>query len=119
MCSRLGMAVQSLSGRDMFQALQSGALDAGEFIGPWSDSALGYYQVAKNYYWPGVGEPSAAEECAVNMNAYNALSDDLKQAVSYACSSLYHDLWTEYSTQHAQELQKLVPEQAHRGKKQP
>ncbi|MGE0846513.1 MAG: TRAP transporter substrate-binding protein, partial [Flavobacteriaceae bacterium] len=53
MCAKLGMAVQALGGRDMFQALQSGALDAGEFIGPWSDSALGFYQVAKNYYWPG------------------------------------------------------------------
>jgi TRAP-type mannitol/chloroaromatic compound transport system substrate-binding protein len=57
MCSRLGMAVQALSGRDMFQALQSGALDAGEFIGPWSDAALGYYQVAKYYYWPGSANP--------------------------------------------------------------
>jgi TRAP-type mannitol/chloroaromatic compound transport system substrate-binding protein len=66
MCAKLGMAVQAMGGRDMFQALQSGALDAGEFIGPWTDSALGFYQVAKNYYWPGVGEPSSAEECAVN-----------------------------------------------------
>ncbi|MPZ09340.1 MAG: ABC transporter substrate-binding protein [Kiloniellaceae bacterium] len=111
MCAKLGMAVQAMSGRDMFQALQSGALDAGEFIGPWSDSALGYYQVAKNYYWPGVGEPSSAEECAVNMQAYEALPEDLKQAVSYACSSLYNDVWTEYSTKHAQALQQLVAEQ--------
>src|SRR3546814_1884746 len=97
----------------------SSDLDAGEFIGPWSDSALGYYQVAKNYYWPGVGEPSSAEECAVNMNAYNALSDDLKQAVGYACSSLYNDVWTEYSTKHALALQKLVAEQGVLVKKLP
>jgi TRAP-type mannitol/chloroaromatic compound transport system substrate-binding protein len=48
----------------MFQALQTGALDAGEFIGPWTDSALGYYQVAPNYYWPGVGEPSSPRNAA-------------------------------------------------------
>jgi hypothetical protein len=71
---------EAMGGRDMFQALQSGALDAGEFIGPWTDSALGYYQVAKNYYWPGVGEPSSAEECGVNAQAYDELPDDLKQA---------------------------------------
>ena len=82
MCTKLGMAVQAMSGPAMFQALQSGALDAGEFIGPWTDSALGYYQIAKNYYWPGVGEPSSAEECAVNLEAYNDLPDDLKEAVS-------------------------------------
>ncbi|MEM9107484.1 MAG: TRAP transporter substrate-binding protein [Pseudomonadota bacterium] len=110
MCSKLGMAVQAMGGRDMFQALQSGALDAGEFIGPWTDSALGFYQVAKNYYWPGVGEPSSAEECAVNADAYNALPDDLKQAVSYACESLYNPVWTEYTTKSAQALKQLVDE---------
>ncbi len=70
------------AGRRMFQALQSGALDAGEFIGPWSDSALGLQQVAKNYYWPGVGEPSSAEECGINADVYNELPDDLKEAVA-------------------------------------
>ncbi len=111
MCSKLGMAVQAMGGRAMFQALQSGALDAGEFIGPWTDSALGFYQVAKNYYWPGVGEPSSAEECAVNAKAYNELEDDLKQAVSFACESLYNPVWTEYTTKHALALPKLVKEQ--------
>lgn len=65
MAAKLGMAAEAMSGPAMFQALQTGALDAGEFIGPWTDSALGYHQVAKNYYWPGVGEPSSAEECGV------------------------------------------------------
>ena len=108
MCTKLGMAVQAMSGPAMFQALQSGALDAGEFIGPWTDSALGYYQIAKNYYWPGVGEPSSAEECAVNLEAYNDLPDDLKEAVSRACASLYNDVLTEYNTKHAQALTQLV-----------
>ncbi|MEP3429900.1 MAG: TRAP transporter substrate-binding protein [Roseibium sp.] len=110
MCSKLGMAVQAMSGPAMFQALQSGALDAGEFIGPWTDSAMGYYQIAKNYYWPGVGEPSSAEECAVNLEAYNHLPDDLKGAVTQACASLYNDVLTEYNTKHAQALTKLVSE---------
>lgn len=110
MASKLGMAVQAMGGRDMFQALQTGALDAGEFIGPWTDSALGYYQIAKNYYWPGVGEPSSAEECAVNATVYAELPDDLKQAVAVACESLYNPVWTEYTTKHALSLRKLVSE---------
>ncbi len=119
MCSKLGMAVQAMGGRDMFQALQSGALDAGEFIGPWTDSALGFYQVAKNYYWPGVGEPSSAEECGVNLEAYNGLPDDLKQAVSYACESLYNPVWTEYTTNHARALNQLVDDQGVQVRKLP
>lgn len=107
-CTKIGMAVEAMSGPAMFQALQSGALDAGEFIGPWSDSALGLQQVAKNYYWPGVGEPSSAEECAINLAAYDELEDDLKAAVSYACESLYNPVLTEYNTKHALALRELV-----------
>ncbi|MEM6354410.1 MAG: TRAP transporter substrate-binding protein [Pseudomonadota bacterium] len=110
MASKLGMAAQAMGGRDMFQALQTGALDAGEFIGPWTDSALGYYQIAKLYYWPGVGEPSSAEECGVNLDVYEALPDDLKQAVRFACESLYNPVWTEYTTKHAEALKTLVSE---------
>ncbi|WMS44350.1 TRAP transporter substrate-binding protein [Acuticoccus sp. MNP-M23] len=108
MCNKLGMAVQAMGGGAMFQALQSGALDAGEFIGPWTDSALGFYQIAKNYYWPGVGEPSSAEECAINAEVYENLPADLQQAVKFAAESLYNPVWTEYTTKHAQALQQMV-----------
>ena len=110
MYSLLGTAVVSMGGRDMFQALQSGTLDAGEFIGPWTDSALGFYQAAKYYYWPGVGEPSSAEECGVNQKTYDALPDDLKQSVAYACQSLYNPVLTDYNTNHAKALVQLVEE---------
>lgn len=110
MATKLGMATEAMSGPAMFQALQTSVLDAGEFIGPWTDSALGYYQVAKNYYWPGVGEPSSAEECGVNADVFNGLPDDLKQAVSFACESLYNPVWTEYTTKHALSLQSMVAE---------
>ncbi len=111
MAAKMGMAAEAMSGPDMFQALQTGALDAGEFIGPWTDSALGYYQVAKNYYWPGVGEPSSAEECGVNADVFNELPDDLKQVVQAASDSLYNQVWTEYTTKHALSLQAMVAEQ--------
>jgi TRAP-type mannitol/chloroaromatic compound transport system substrate-binding protein len=111
MAAKLGMAAEAMSGPAMFQALQTGALDAGEFIGPWTDSALGYYQVAKNYYWPGVGEPSSAEECGVNSEAFESLPDDLKLIVSLACESLYNPVWTEYTTKHARALKALVADE--------
>jgi TRAP-type mannitol/chloroaromatic compound transport system substrate-binding protein len=111
MAAKLGMAAEAMSGPAMFQALQTGALDAGEFIGPWTDSALGYYQVAKNYYWPGVGEPSSAEECGVNSEAFESLPDDLKLVVTLACESLYNPVWTEYTTKHALALKALVADE--------
>ena len=76
-----------------------------------TDSALGYHQVAKNYYWPGVGEPSSAEECGINAAAFAELPDDLKQVVSLACESLYNPVWTEYTTKHAAALRTLVADE--------
>ncbi|GAB5469258.1 MAG: TRAP transporter substrate-binding protein [Rhodospirillales bacterium] len=117
MCAKLGMAVQAMGGRDMFQALQSGTIDAGEFIGPWSDSALGFYQVCKHYYWPGVGEPSSAEECAINAKVFAELPKDLQQAVGFACQSLYNPVLTDYTTNSAKALPLLVSQhgvQVHR-----
>jgi TRAP-type mannitol/chloroaromatic compound transport system substrate-binding protein len=108
--SKLGVAVESMSGPAMFQALQSGALDAGEFIGPWTDSALGLYQVANNYYGPGPGEPSSAEECGINLTAWNELPEDLKQVVEAAAQSMYNPVLTEYNTKHALALRALVAE---------
>ena len=119
MASKIGMAAEAMGGPQMFQALQTGALDAGEFIGPWTDSALGYYQVAKLYYWPGVGEPSSAEECGINTKVYEELPDDLKDAVARACESLYNPVWTEYTTKHAQSLKTLVDEHGVQVKKFP
>ncbi len=106
--TKLGVAVQKMGGQDMFQALQSGALDAGEFVCPWTDSALGFYQVAKYYYWPGLGEPASAEECAVNQKAYTALPKDLQEIVRVACESSYNEVWTEYTTNNAKALPKSV-----------
>jgi TRAP-type mannitol/chloroaromatic compound transport system substrate-binding protein len=106
--SKLGVAVEAMSGPAMFQALQSGALDAGEFIGPWSDSALGLQQVAPYYYDNGVGEPSSAEECAINLETWNALEDDLKGVVQMAAESLYNVVHTEYNTKHALALRELI-----------
>ena len=106
--SRLGVAVEAMSGPAMFQALQSGALDAGEFIGPWTDSGLGLQQVAPFYYDNGVGEPGSAEECGINLASWAALPDDLKAAVEMAAQSLYGTVLTEYNTRHAMALRELI-----------
>ena len=110
MAGKLGVVVREMDPAAMLEGLQSGDLDAGEFLGPWTDSALGFHEIARNYYWPGVGEPSSAEECAINWDAFEALEPTLQQAVAAACKSLYNDVWTEYTTRHASSLRELVTE---------
>lgn len=108
MFRRAGASVVNLPAGEIFAALQSGTIDAAEFLGPFSDAPLGLHQVAKNYYFPGVQEPSSAEEIGINMARWNALPDDLKNVVRFATMSLSEETVTEYDVRHPIALQELV-----------
>lgn len=108
MFRRAGASVVTLPAGEIFSALQAGTIDAAEFVGPFSDAPLGLHQVAKNYYYPGVQEPSSAEEIGINMARWNALPDDLKTAVRFACQSVAEEITTEYDVRHPIALAELV-----------
>lgn len=108
MFRRAGASVVTLPAGEIFAALQSGTIDAAEFLGPFSDAPLGLHQVAKNYYYPGVQEPSSAEEIGINLGRWNALPDDLKAAVRFACQSVAEEITTEYDARHPVALADLI-----------
>ena len=84
--SRLGVITVNLPGAEVMPALQSGAIDATEWAGPYLDLAMGFYKVARYYYGPGVHEPGPALSLLVNGEAYAALPDDLKTIVQSAAA---------------------------------
>lgn len=108
MYRRMGAAVVQLPGGEIFPALQAGTIDAAEFIGPWSDAALGFHQAAKFYYWPGVQEPASAEECVINKEKWDALSPELQQVVEVACTATYAFSTSEYIVRNPIALKNLV-----------
>jgi TRAP-type mannitol/chloroaromatic compound transport system substrate-binding protein len=68
-------------------SLQSGVIDAVEFVGPGTDIALGLYRVAPFYYYPGFNKPNGTGECIVSLNAWNSLDAELKAVVAHACAA--------------------------------
>ena len=82
---RLGATPVSLPPGELFQALQSGVLDATEFLGPWSDRAMGFQKVAKSYYSPGFHEPNGTGEAIFNQVALEGLPEELRTIVLEAC----------------------------------
>ena len=85
--NRMGGTAVNLPGGEIMPALQSGVIDATEWVGPWNDLAFGFYKIAKYYYGPGFHEPNSALECLVNLDAYNALPKDLQAIVRHACKA--------------------------------
>jgi TRAP-type mannitol/chloroaromatic compound transport system substrate-binding protein len=84
---RLGAIPQTTSPGEILIALQSGLLDAAEFVGPGSDIALGLYRFAPFYYGPGFNKPNGTGECIVALKAWNELDADLKAIVTHACAA--------------------------------
>jgi len=105
---RLGATVINLPAGEIFQQLQSGGLDAAEFVGPLNDLALGFHQVAKNYYFPSFIEPGLATELAVNKSKLTALPRDLQMIVEIACQAEYDQVASDIYAKDPVALKTLV-----------
>lgn len=105
---RAGATPVSLPGGEIFTSLQSGAIDATEWVGPFNDLAFGFYKAAKYYYWPGWHEPGTVLECFVNKKAYEALPKDLQLIVDNAMRAAYQDMLAEFTSKNNSSLMELV-----------
>ncbi len=79
-----GGNVVNLPGGEIQPALQSGAIDATEWVGPYNDLAFGLYKAAKYYYYPGWHEPATCLDNFINIQKWEALPGDLKALVEAA-----------------------------------
>ncbi len=93
---KMGASVTNLAGGEIFAALQSGALDAAEFVGPYNDRALGFHQVRKHYYTSSFIEPGLATEVVVDKAKYQALPANLQAIVRDACQAEYDQVPSEF-----------------------
>ncbi len=108
--ARAGGVPVSLPGGELFTSLQSGAIDATEWVGPYNDLAFGLYKAAKYYYYPGWHEPGTTLECMVNKQAFEALSAELQAIVRGAARIANQDMLAEYNARNNQALKTLVDE---------
>ncbi len=107
---RAGGTPVSLPGGEIFTSLQSGAIDATEWVGPYNDLAFGLYKAAKHYYYPGWHEPGTTLEAFVSKKAFDALPEDLQSIVMSACRIANQDMLAEYTARNNQALYTLVNE---------
>lgn len=84
--AHMGAIPQTIPSTELFTAIQSGLIDALEWIGPWNDLALGFYKAAPYYYGPGLHEAGATLECMINRTAYEGLSRELQRVIKTACA---------------------------------
>lgn len=103
-----GGEVVTLPGAAIPGALESGALDAAEWVGPYSDLAFGLYRSARYYYYPGWHEPGSTLDCFINLAAWEKLSPDLKAIVEQACCAVNQMVLSEFTARNGSALRILL-----------
>src|SRR5262245_41397161 len=105
---RLGATPQTTPVGEILTSLQSGLLDAAEFVGPGTDIALALYRVAPLYYGPGFNKPNGTGECNVSLKAWQAADTETKAIIAHACAAEASFALSEMERLNAEALATLV-----------
>ena len=105
---RLGVISQLTAASDIYPALEKGALDAVEFVGPYDDEKLGFHKVARYYYYPGWWEGGAQLSTMVNLKEFEKLPKEYQAILETACWEANSWMLAKYDAQNPPALRRLV-----------
>ncbi|MBB3048434.1 TRAP-type mannitol/chloroaromatic compound transport system substrate-binding protein [Litorivivens lipolytica] len=117
--SRAGGTAVTLPGGELYTSLQTGVIDATEWVAPYNDMALGLHEVARYYYYPGWHEPGPTLEITVNKKAFESLPKDLQRIVEIAARYANQDMLDEYTARNNAALNRLLDQHDIQVKKLP
>ncbi len=106
--ARLGAIPQQIAGGDIYPALERGAIDAAEWIGPYDDEKLGFYKVAPHYYFPGWWESNSMYSLYVNIKEWEKLPKEYQAAIETASYEANLDMMAKYDFKNLDALERLV-----------
>ena len=105
---RAGGTPVTLPGSEIFTSLQTGTIDATEWVGAYNDVSFGLHKAARYYYYPGWHEPGPGLETIINKDAWASLPADLQAIVEITCQAITTDMVAEYTHGNAYALQQLI-----------
>jgi TRAP-type mannitol/chloroaromatic compound transport system substrate-binding protein len=99
---------QQIAGGDIYPALEKGTIDAAEWVGPYDDEKLGFYKVAKHYYYPGWWEGGPELDLFVNKKSWDSLPADFKAILEMACAEANEWMVAKYDALNPAALKRLL-----------
>ncbi len=109
--AKLGASTVSIPGGQIYENLVSGAIDATEWVGPWNDRFMKFYEAAKYYYYPGMHEPGSMVALGLNASWWHGLSKT-DQLIIEAAASMENDvMMAEFNAKSGEALEDLVTNQ--------
>ncbi len=108
--AKVGASPVSLPGSQIYENLVSGAIDATEWVGPWNDYFLKFYEAAKYYYFPGMHEPGGFTSMGINKDWWSKLSKTDQLIITSACHQECELMMSEVNANNGTYLKRLVDE---------
>ncbi len=105
---RAGGTPVSLPREEIVPALKAGTIDGAEWVGPWPDTEMGFYRVAKYYYYPGFHEPSTMYSCGIRRKVWEGLSKSHQEIIRIACLSEARQMLVDHMSNHGVYLNQLI-----------
>ena len=109
--AKLGASPVSLPGGQIYENLISGAIDATEWVGPWNDEAMKFYEAAKYYYYPGMHEPGPMLAAGVNKDFWESVSPSDRVMIESAASMENDVMMAEFNANNGSSLTRLLNDQ--------
>jgi TRAP-type mannitol/chloroaromatic compound transport system substrate-binding protein len=107
---RAGGTPVNLPGGEIFTSLQSGAIDATEWVGPYNDFFLKFYEAAKYYYYPGMHESGSTLALGINEKWWADLTKTEQEIIRAACGEEHMKSISEYNALNGTYLTRLIKE---------
>ncbi|MCC5858538.1 MAG: TRAP transporter substrate-binding protein DctP [Ectothiorhodospiraceae bacterium] len=108
--AKTGVNIQLLPAGEVFTAMERGALDAAEWIGPYDDTILGMYRVARYYYMPSWAEASVMGALYFNKDQWDEFPADIRMQIQACCHKAGNWMASEYMANNPPALEKLQSE---------
>ncbi len=106
--SKLGASPVSLPGGQIYENLVSGAIDATEWVGPWNDSFMKFYEAAKYYYYPGMHEPGTMLALGMNASWWGKLAKSDRAIIEVLAAAENDTMVAEYNANNGAALARLI-----------
>jgi len=107
---KIGVSVVTLPGAEIIPALERGVIDGAEWVGGIEDLRLGFPDVLKIHYTPGMHEPVTIGDLVINKDVWDSLSPDLQEIIKSATQAVFFRWWVRWQKQNAEAYRKMIEE---------
>lgn len=108
--TKIGASAVSLPGGQIYENLVSGAIDGAEWVGPYNDYFMKFYEAAKYYYLTGFHEPGGGVAMSFNASFWGSLSKWEQAVIEAACNEETGNAHDEAAANNGAYLQKMIEE---------